>query len=247
MKASILIEEPRSYRTFDTQDDFKSFRVTVETSDLYVKALSDLSSETEALVRECRALIERSIEQRAEFLTSYSPIEILSDESVVSARMIRAGQKAGVGPMASVAGAVAEYVGRGLMNLSDEVMIENGGDLFIFVKRNVVIGIYAGMSPFSEKIGLKIEPTVIPLGISTSSGLVGPSKSFGRANAATVLSHDPTLADAVATALGNRVKKFGDLGPACEWAMSIDGVMGCLAILEDKMAALGAVELVPVC
>lgn len=246
MKPSILMEEPRLYRNFGPEDDFRSFRVTVDTSDLYVKALSSLEAETEGLIRECRSLIERSIERRPEFLKSLTPIETSPGESVVTTRMILAGRKAGVGPMAAVAGAVAEYVGRGLMNLSDEVMIENGGDLFVFVKRDIVVGVHAGSSPFSEKIGLKIEPTAIPVGISTSSGRVGPSRSFGKADAATVLSHDPTLADAVATALGNRISGTDDLGPACQWAMSIDGITGCLAILDDKMAALGKISLVPV-
>lgn len=246
MRPSIIIEEPRNYRNFDSDKDLKAFRVTVETSDLYIKAKSYLPEEAERLIRECRSLVEKSIDRRPEFLKSLIPIDVTCDESVVTTRMIEATRKAGVGPMASVAGAVADYVGRGLMNISDEVLIENGGDLFIFVKRSIVVGIYAGSSPFSQKIGLKIEPTVIPLGISTSSGKVGPSKSLGEAHAATIASPDPILADAVATAMGNRISSSRDLRPACEWAMSVEGVTGCLGILDDKLAALGKIELVPI-
>ena len=246
MRQSIIIEDPRDYRNFGSGEGLKTFRVVVETSDLYVKATSYLKDETERLVHECRSLIKKSIEDRPQFLTSLVPIDSTSDESVVTFRMLEAGRKAGVGPMAAVAGAVADYVGRKLMNLSEEVIIENGGDLFIFVKRSIVVGIYAGSSPFSHKIGLKIGPTAIPVGVSTSSGKVGPSRSFGAAHAATILSNDPILADAVATGMGNRISRPADLGVACRWAMSVEGVSGCVGIVDDKMAALGNVELIPI-
>lgn len=246
MRQSIIIEDPRDYRDFGPSEDLKTFRVVVETSDLYVKATSHLQDETERLVHECRSLIKKSIEDRPQFLKSLVPIDPSSDESVVTFRMIEAGRKAGVGPMAGVAGAVADYVGRRLMDVSDEVIIENGGDLFIFVKRSIVVGIYAGSSPFSQKIGLKIGPTAIPIGVSTSSGRVGPSRSFGVAHAATIVSNDPILSDAVATGMGNRISQPADLGMACHWAMSIEGVSGCVGIVDDKMAALGNIELIPI-
>lgn len=246
MRPLVVIEEPRSYRNFDSGEDLKSFRVTVETSDLFVKALHPLEAQTEALILQCRSLIEQSIELRLEFLKSLIPIQAHPEDSVVACRMIQASSKAGVGPMAAVAGAVAEYVGRGLMTHSDEVLIENGGDLFIFAKRKIVVGIYAGSSPFSNKIGLRIDSTPIPLGISTSSGRVGPSKSFGKADAATIVSSDPILADAVATATANRIIRHSDLASACQWAISIEGVRGCLTIMDDKMAALGDIELIAV-
>ena len=246
MRPPVIIDEPRNYRSFGSDDYLKTFRVTVETSDLYVKATSYLQDETESLVRECRSLIEKSIKNRPQFLTSLIPIDSSADESIVTHRMIEAARKAGVGPMAAVAGAVADYVGRTLMGVSDEIILENGGDLFVFVKRSIVVGIYAGSSPFSRKIGLKIGPTVIPVGVSTSSGKVGPSRSFGKAHAATIVSNDSILADAVATAMGNRISQPADLEPACRWAMSVEGVTGCIGILDDKMAALGKIELVPI-
>ncbi len=246
MTPPVIIEEPRDYRSFGSDEDLKTFRVIVETSDLYVKATSYLKDETERLIRECRTLIEKSIENHPQFLKSLTPVDSSGNESIVTHRMIEAARKAGVGPMAAVAGAVADYVGRRLIGVSDEIIVENGGDLFIFVKRSIVVGIYAGSSPFSQKIGLKIGPTAIPVGVSTSSGKVGPSKSFGTAHAATIVSNDPILADAVATAMGNRISRPADLGPACRWAMSVEGVSGCVAILDDKMAALGRIELIPI-
>jgi hypothetical protein len=148
--------------------------------------------------------------------------------------------------MASVAGAVAEFVGRSLLRLSDEVIVENGGDVFIHVKRGVTVGVFFFFSFFTGKIGIKIGPTSLPVGVCTSSANVGPSTSFGRAEAATVVSFDSSLADAVATGLGNRVMKNSDLEPAVSWATNIDGVLGALAIMEDKMAISGDIELTPI-
>ena len=146
--------EPRRYRDYGSTEGFTTFRVVVETSDLYVKALGPLERETEYLIRECRAQIQAAIARRPEFLNSLEPLEEDPSDSPAVRRMIRAGRKAGTGPMAAVAGEVAEYVGRGLMEKSEEVIIENGGDLFIHVRRPVVVGLFAGASRFSGMVGI---------------------------------------------------------------------------------------------
>jgi uncharacterized protein len=237
--------ESRTYRDPGDTDRFKTFRVVVETSDLYVKALSSLEKETEALIRESRAQVKWAIERRPHFLKSLVPLEEDPADSPVALAMIRAGKKAGTGPMAAVAGAVAEFVGKGLLPLSPEVIVENGGDIFLKVDSPIIVGLFAGNSSFSGRIGIRIESAPIPLGICTSSGSVGPSLSLGNADAATIISHNAALADAVATGVGNRVHKPEDLKPAVEWGMKVPGVIGALAILGDKIAALGDVELVP--
>ncbi len=239
------VYEPRNYRNLDHSDRFKPFRVAIETTDLYVNAHSSLVKETKELIRESRAQIKNAIARRPEFLTSLVPLEEDPADSPLVLSMIRAAQKAGTGPMAAVAGAVAEFVGKGLLPLSPEVIVENGGDIFIKVDLAVLVGLYAGNSPFSGRIGIRIEPTPVPLGICTSSGTVGPSLSFGIADAATVVARDVPLADAVATRVGNRVQKAGDLKKAVECGMEVPGVNGALVILADKIAALGDVELVP--
>ncbi|MEW6140830.1 MAG: UPF0280 family protein [Thermodesulfobacteriota bacterium] len=241
-----IVFQSRDYRDFDQSGGFKAFRVAVETSDLYVKALVSLERETEALIRECRSQIEWAISRRPEFLTSLVPVEEDPADPPPAARMVRAGRKAGTGPMAAVAGEVADYVGRGLLKWSKELIVENGGDLFIQVERPVMVGLYAGSSPFTGRVGVRIQPTVIPLGVCTSSGTVGPSLSQGKADAATVISHDVALADAVATALGNRIVRPSDLKPALKWALDISGVMAAAAILGDTIAAQGDIELGPI-
>jgi uncharacterized protein len=239
------VYEPRTYRNLSDTDRFKTFRVVVETSDLYVKALASLEVETEKLIREGRAQIEWAIARRREFLTSLEPVEEDPGDSPLVLKMIRAGKKAGTGPMAAVAGAVAEYVGYGLLTSSPELIIENGGDIFLKVADSVVVGLFAGSSPFNRRIGIRIESTPIPMGVCTSSATVGPSLSLGKADAATIVSRDVALADAMASALGNRVRESADLKSAVEWAVTVPGVDGALAVLGDKIAASGDIELVP--
>ena len=75
--------------------------------------------------------------------------------------------------MASVAGAIAQFVAQGLLESTNQVIVENGGDIFLKVNRPVNVSVFAGESPLSEKIGLKIPSRQMPLGICSSSGTVG--------------------------------------------------------------------------
>jgi uncharacterized protein len=241
-----VIYESRVYRDFHNDDDrFVAFRVAVETSDLYVKASRPMEELTERLVREFRKHVESAINRRPEFLSSFVPIEEDDHDFPIAARMVRASRKAGTGPMAAVAGAIAEFVGRGLLQECQEVVIENGGDIFIHVDSPIVVGLLAGNSAFGNGLGIKVEPSNLCTGVCTSSGKVGPSTSLGKADAATVISYDVALADAVATAMGNRIVGPEDLEKAVNWALGIPGVEGAVGIIGGTMAARGRLELVP--
>ena len=146
--------------------------------------------------------------------------------------------------MASVAGVIAEFVGRDLLKYSDEVIVENGGDIFIKSKKKRILGIYAGNSPISNKLAIEIEGEKTPLGICTSSATVGPSLSFGKTDATVIVSKSAALADACATAIGNRVKEPGDIKSALEFAKKIKGVQGILIIFRDKLGAWGDIKIV---
>jgi ApbE superfamily uncharacterized protein (UPF0280 family) len=148
-----------------------------------------------------------------------------------------------VGPMAAVAGAVAERVGRELLAETGEVLVENGGDIFIYTMLPRVAAIFAGESPFSGKLGIRIKQLSQPIGLCTSSGTVGPSLSFGKADAAIVLANSAALADAAATALGNRVQEPGDIERALELLEMIPGVLGGAVIMGEHLGAWGEVEL----
>jgi len=235
----------RFYRDFTNTQRWTSFRVCVATTDLYIRAQSDFSESVRKTVIQLRGEIEDHIALHPDFISSYTPLEQKETDSHIVQRMYRASAAAGVGPMAAVAGALSEYVGREIAPLSDEVIVENGGDIWLKVQEPLSISVYAGNSPFSDSLAIRVMPSQTPLSICTSSGRIGHSISFGKADAATVLSPDAALADAAATAAGNLVHSAEDLTRAVEYAMSIDGVAGAIALYGDKLAAMGAVELIP--
>jgi ApbE superfamily uncharacterized protein (UPF0280 family) len=149
--------------------------------------------------------------------------------------------------MAAVAGAIAEQVGAELCPLSREVIVENGGDIFMKTRKARAIGVYAGdSSPFTGRIALEIPPAETPLGICTSSGTVGHSLSFGCSDACIVVSRSASLADAAATAIGNRIQRSADISPAVDFARTVDGIAGVVVIKDDRIGFWGELRIVPV-
>ena len=237
--------EPRNYRTRMAREGLVGFRVVVRETDLLVLAARDFTPEVREVVVQERRQLEEYIDRHPEFLTALAPWPEDPYAPGVVREMIAAGARTGVGPMAAVAGALAERVGRRLMAQSVEVIVENGGDIFMSLTGPATVALFAGKSPLSHRVGLKIDPAWGPLGVCTSSGTVGHSLSFGRADAACVLAPSAALADAAATALGNRVPDAGAIGAALDWVAGVPEVWGAVVIVGDKLGARGRVELAP--
>jgi hypothetical protein len=237
--------EPRTYRTRMARPGLVGFRVAVRETDLWVLAERDLTREIRQAVLQERRQLEAYIAAHPGFLPALSPWPEDPFAPPVVREMIGAAQKTGVGPMAAVAGALAERVGRALDALSAEIIVENGGDLYLKVASPATISLFAGRSPLSHRVGLKIDPEMSPLGVCTSSGTVGHSLSFGRADAACVLAPSAALADAAATALGNLVQDAGSIAAALDWAAQAPELLGAVVIVGDKLGAWGRVELLP--
>lgn len=236
--------EPRTYRHWIRDDELVSFTVVVRETDLFIRARSNLKQIALDSVIKCRAQIECYIETHPLFQTTFEPYPVEKNAPPLIKSMANAARTVGVGPMAAVAGAIAESVGRDLLLLSSEVIVENGGDIFTRIQQTRKIGIYAGKSPFTGKIALEISPADTPLGICTSSGTVGHSLSFGKADAVLVLSHDTALADAAATAIGNGIKTAADIDAALEQAKTIEGLTGTVIIKGDKIGLWGDIKLI---
>lgn len=235
--------QKRDYRKLMKADDLICFNVTEYESDLLIYARTNLKKEAKIAVAKYRKDIIDYIRRHPEFLTSLVPINPILDAPEIIQDMCHCSKLANVGPMAAVAGAVSKYAGRDLLRFADEVLIENGGDLFIKSKNDRRILIYAGNSPLSNKVALLIPGNNQELGICTSSGTVGHSLSFGKADAAVVISKDAVLADAAATAVGNVVKDKNHIKAGIEYAMSIPGVEGVVIIAGDKMGACGDINI----
>lgn len=238
--------EKRSYRDLIDRGRRSFYRVTVKETDIYVHTEPQLQDLTRELVLQYRGYIETYVSQFPEFVRTLTPWHIRGPVPNIIRAMAEAGMQAGVGPMAAVAGAVAESVGKDLLKQSREVIVENGGDIFLKTDTPMTLAIYAGKSPLSLKVGLRVNAAERPMGVCTSSGTVGHSLSLGKADAVCVVSASCALADAAATAIGNHVKSKSDIQNAIAFGQNIAGLAGLAVIVGDKMGMWGDIELVPV-
>jgi len=236
--------EERTYRGIVGASGLVTFTVVVKETDLFILADTDLSTLAKEVVLRERHRLEGYIGRHPEFLGSLVPVVPAPGAPDIVIRMTRAARAAGVGPMAAVAGAFSEVVGEALCAESGQVIVENGGDIYIRSDVKRTVAVYAGDSPLSGKVGIAVQPEDTPIGVCTSSGRVGHSLSLGRSHAACIVSASTPLADAAATAVGNIVRGPSDIDRAVEFAKGISGVSGALVIADDKLGAWGRVELV---
>jgi len=233
----------RTYRNRILKNNLKVFNVNIRETDLLISADSDLTQIALASVYRHRSSLESYIVAHREFFTSLNPLPYDELAPEIVRDMMRVSGTARVGPMAAVAGAVAEHVGRDLLQYTRNVIIENGGDIFLKSMNDVHVGLFAGRSSLTHRVSIKVRKEETPLGICTSSGTVGHSLSFGCADACCVKSQSVALADAAATAVGNLVKSKKDLKKALKAGMEIKGVLGIVIIVGDDLGVIGNVEL----
>ncbi len=234
----------RFYREHMQADGLIAFHVTLGESDLFIWAEADLTGLAGSCLERHRRELEDFIGRNPRFAATYAPYPVNEDVPEVVRMMAHAAELVGVGPMAAVAGTIAELVGLDLLPSSQEIIVENGGDIFIHSSRERLVGIFAGESPLSGKITLKVPPTPGEgLGVCTSSATVGPSDSIGAADCALVVASTAALADAAATGLGNRAKSPSHIEEALAWTSGIEGVLGCLVIIGEHLGVRGSLYL----
>jgi ApbE superfamily uncharacterized protein (UPF0280 family) len=236
--------QPRIYRDFKITKELYPFRVIAKESDLYIKAEKNLKKQALELLLKYRLQIEDYTSKYSEFLSSFTPIKFDPFAPPIIKAMLNASKITGVGPMASVAGALAEFVGKDLMPLSQRIIVENGGDIFINIQNEINVGIHTPESSIGEKIGIKVSPEKMPLGICTSSGTIGHSLSLGKSDAVCVISSSTPLADAAATSIANRIRNKNDIYSAIEFGRNFKGISGIVIIFEKNLGSWGDVELV---
>lgn len=237
-----MLETDRFYRNWHN-GRFTGFTINYKETDLWIgvdvfdKNMPDATYE---LVLKLREEIESFIKINPAFLTSFEPLNLDDDlnRPEVVKQMLLASTVASVGPMAAVAGAIAQEVGRFLLDKFDcnEVIVENGGDIFIKNVNPITTAIYAGNSPLSGKIGLEIPPGVH--GVCTSSGTVGHSFSFGKADAVTIVCDSASISDAFATAYCNMVRDEKDVEKVLNSALN-EYVQTIVIVYRDKVGIVG--------
>lgn len=234
----------RTYRKLCVRESLTTFCATVKETDLAISASRDLTDEAVRAILEARTPLEAWIGQHPGFATSLVPVPLSGPAPAMVRAMAEAGQRAGVGPMAAVAGALSEAVGRALLPYSPEVIVENGGDTFIAVTGSTTVALHAGDSPFSMKVGLAFHDIKAPFAVCTSSGTVGHSLSFGKSDAVCVVSPSGAVADAAATAIGNRVTDAGAIDQAIAFGKTIPEVTGLVVVAGSRIGFWGAFDLV---
>ncbi len=241
--------QERFYRDEFSTDRFKSFSFAVEESDLWIGVdngsfCASMNEFCRDKVVKLRNDIKNYIKTYPEFKTSLEPLSVDNNMPGFAKDMIIAGNRANVGPMAAIAGYFAGFLGRQMLEKYEisEMVIENGGDIFVKVKDQLSVLIYAGESYFSGKVGVKVPPGIY--GICTSAGTVGHSYSQGNADGVMVVCRDITLADAFATSFANNIKNRDDVASLISLAKTKKEVLSCLAIYQDKIGACGEFEVV---
>lgn len=210
-------------------------------ADRYTPAVENYSMERILFYRN---ILDNHIRESPEFLTSLTPLLITSGVHPLVRDMYKATEAAGTGPMSAVAGAVAEYISKDLILQFGfpEVVVENGGDIFMKLTSPATISVYAGASPLSDKIGLIIKPEQTPLSVCCSSGTLGHSLSFGTADACMIACSSGALADAFATACCNEVKGLEMVIGVTEMMLQKPDVISVVIIKDDKVGIGGNIE-----
>ncbi len=238
--------QERTYRGRVQDGGRTAFRVTVKETDLMIWADHPLESAARESVLRQRGFIEAYIRRNPEFAWTLRPWRSGPFEPAIVREMAEASARTGVGPMAAVAGAVAQHVGTALVPLSSQVIVENGGDIFLKVPGTATVALYAGRSPLSMRVGIRVRSGDSPVCVCTSSGTIGHSLSLGRSDAACVISASGALADAAATAAGNRVRSRGEIEDALRFGRRIPGIEGMVVVAGDRIGAWGNLEVVPI-
>jgi ApbE superfamily uncharacterized protein (UPF0280 family) len=240
----------RCYRdTFDTKR-FKPFTVKHFETDLWIGV--DPSSFNPDMVPFCqdainnyRNQLDQYIQTNPIFRNSLSPIPFDQTAPYIAKEMIVQSQNAQVGPMATVAGAFSQFIGEKIISkfTPKEIIIENGGDIFVLVKEELKISVFAGTSPLSGKIGISIEPDFTPLGVCTSSATVGPSLSLGKSDATMIVCKNTALADGYATFYGNMIKSSDDINLVIEKIKNNPDIISAMVVMGEKFGICGKFKL----
>lgn len=193
-------------------------------------------------IKHNRKELEKYIRRHPKFLYSLKPVPA-NDGPLIVKLMAEASEKANVGPMAAVAGVLADLAVKDMVLAGSKVaVVENGGEVSVVSNRPIDIALLAGDSSISKQIGFRLEK--FPTGVATSSGLFSHALSFGEAEAVTIFSANAGLADAAATAVGNLIKgKDCRRAVECgiEEALSIEGVRGVFIVYREIVGKAGKV------
>ena len=242
--------EPRFYRGNFNTERFRFFPVVLNETDLWIGVNQEsyhpsMPGFCYERVKHYRMEIVNCIDVCPRFATSHSPLDLSDLFPPIALKMAEAAKSASTGPMAAVAGAMADFVGADMITRfkPEELIIENGGDILASVKRELLVQFYAGDNMHFNKLALRITPEYPSLGICTSSGKFGHSFSYGTADSVSIVCRSATLADAWATSVCNQIKTKNDVAIITEKYKNVPEILSMIIVKEDAFGVFGKFEL----
>ena len=240
----------RTYREHFKTGRWKKFTLKYKETDVWIgvdKASyrPDMPGYCQELICRLRTSMENYIATDPHYLAALEPYDAGESAPEILKQMSAAARRTGIGPMSAVAGAVAFYIVEALKEKYRirEGIVENGGDIYADIQEDIDVAVFAGTSPLSEKVGLHIDAGEAPLGICTSSGTVGPSLSFGKADAVMIVCKDVLLADSYATRFANLIREPKDISPILEEIRTNPDILSAMVIQGNKMGVVGKFEI----
>ena len=232
----------RTYREHLQKERWYSFTVAYKETDLWIgidqaSFQESIPTFTESRIRTLREDMDAYLQNDPDYTTSLVPYETKPGAPTIFQEMSEVARKSGIGPMSAVAGAVASRIGQEIKEKYGvrEIIVENGGDIYADIQKDIDIAVFAGTSPLSEKVGFTLRADHAPLGICTSSGTVGPSLMIICKNCA--------LADMYATAFANEIKTTDDIAPCIEKIGKTKDILAAICIKDDKIGIHGIFDL----
>jgi len=240
----------RIYRKHFRTDRWKGFVAKHKDTDVWVGVNKnsfhyDMHKFTMQTIRMLRESMDAYLNTDIQYVRALLPYSAREDAPQILKLMSETSYKTGVGPMSAVAGAVAAHIACELQKKFEiqEIIVENGGDIYVDIVKDIDVSIFAGSSSLSQKIGLHINAKESPLGICTSSGTVGPSLSFGKADAVMIVCKDALLADSYATVFANQIQKPEDIDNVLKMISNKNDIISAILVKDDKMGITGKFEM----
>ena len=235
----------RTYRSMINKGNLISYNVKIAESDLLVSSDTNLSYEALKSLTKHRYSLETYIKSYPDFLTSLLPLPEDDLAPPIVRDMLVKSKMCGVGPMAGVAGAVSEFVGYDLRNQTGNLIIENGGDIFIKSENKLIASVYAGESPLSYNVNFIVKPEE---NTARYSHIVRHSRAVLELRESRCGMRDFQIRD-IATpqpqpSAKAKVKSKNDINPAIDFGIKIKGVTGIIIIIGNEMGAIGQVQFV---
>ena len=242
--------EPRWYRQ-NIGERFNSFTYRFMETDIWVAfdVFSKVSKDeilrfVDNKCRSLRKLVEDYFLISPEFEHSLKPLKVTATAPELIRKLADGSVKTDVGPMAGIAGAFAEEIGKAckIEFGFKEIMIENGGDNYLDVLTDIHVKLYAGEHPLSNKVKLIVKANDSPLGLCASSGKFGHSKSFGNADLVSVACKNTILADQYATAFANKILNSANINSVLKEASKISDIVHIAIFMDGKFGIQGKLK-----